>query len=236
MPASVLCNITPVRRIIKIAIRRGIIRQDPFSGYSPERPESIHRYLPREELSKMMSADFSRPRLNFIRDMFVFSCFTGLSFSDLYRLTHRQAVKNEDGTRWLMINRQKTDTPSNVPLPDIPMKIIDKYRETTDGGRVFPMISCGLTNACLKEIARECGIMRRLTFHMARHTFATEICLSQGVPIETTGQMLGHRSLASTQIYAKVTRNKVKNDAEALAGKLKNKYSPVSVNHKKRKS
>ena len=230
MPNTVLCNITPLRRIINIAIKKCIINRDPFSGYSPERPELQHRYLPWEDLSKIMNAPFSRPKLNFTRDMFVFSCFTGLSFSDLYQLTHEQIIKTDDNTMWLMVNRQKTNTPSNVPLLDIPLKIIEKYKGLAKNNKVFPMVSCAHTNAYLKEIARECGIRRRLTFHMSRHTFATEICISHGVSLGITSRMMGHCKPATTLIYAQVTQNKVKNDAKRLAKKLKNKYSFVSVN------
>jgi integrase len=230
MPNTVLCNVTPLRRIINIAIKKSIINRDPFSGYSPERPELQHRYLPWEDLSKMMKTSFSSPKLDFIRDMFVFSCFTGLSFSDLYQLTPEQLVKTDDGTIWLMVNRQKTDTPSNVPLLDIPLKIIEKYMGLAKDNRVFPMVSCALTNSYLKEIARECGIRRRLTFHMARHTFATEICTSHGVSFGTIRRMMGHFKPATTLIYATATHNKVKKDGKRLAKRLKNKYSLVSVN------
>ena len=126
MPRTVLCAIIPLRRIVNIAIKRGMINRDPFSGYSPERSENKPKYLPWEDLTKMMTAIFSKPKLNFIRDMFVFSCFTGLSFSDMYQLTHDRIVKTDDGTKWLMVNRQKTNTSSNVPLLEIPMNIINK--------------------------------------------------------------------------------------------------------------
>ena len=177
-----------------------------------------------------MKHTFSRPKLNFTRDMFVFSCFTGLSFSDMYQLTNEQVVKADDGTMWLMVNRQKTNTPSNVPLLDVPLKIIEKYKGVAKENKVFPMVSCALINGYLKEIARECGIRRRLTFHMARHTFATEICISHGVSLGATRRMMGHSKPATTLIYAATTPNKVKKDAKRLAKRLKNKYSLVSVN------
>jgi integrase len=229
MPNTMLCIMNHLHRIVRIAIKRGLINRDPFSGYSPERPELKHRYLPWEDLSKLMTRTFNRPILNFVRDMFVFSCYTGLSFSDMYHLTNNRIVKTDDGTSWLIINRQKTNTPSNVPLLDIPMRIIETYRGLATDNRVFPMITCSNTNSYLKEIACECGIKRRLTFHMARHTFATEICISQGVPLETTSRMMGHCKLATTQIYAAVTHNKVKNDTKNLAKSINKKYSFISV-------
>ena len=108
------------------------------------------------------------------------------------------------------------------------MKIIDKYKGTARKNRVFPMITCGLTNRYLKEIARQCGIERRLTFHMSRHTFATEICISRGVPLETTSRMMGHSSLTTTQIYARITHNKVIDDTRKFAKIIGKKYSLVS--------
>jgi site-specific recombinase XerD len=230
MPNTVLQSMIHLRKMIRLAIKRGIINRDPFSGYSPERPKAKQRYLPREEFSKMKKAKFKNPSHDFIRDMFVFSCYTGLSFSDLYQLTYEQLVTTDDGATWLMVNRQKTKTPSNVPLMDVPTKIIEKYKGLASNNRVFPMLSNSTTNQYLKIIARQCGINRHLNFHMSRHTFATETTLSQGVPIETVSRMMGHKSLSTTQIYAKVTQNKVDKDTKPLEKRINGKYSLISVN------
>ncbi len=169
MPRTVLYRMVHLRKVTNIAIKKSIINRDPFAGYTPERPKTQQKYLHQEELRKIMAATFDRSCLNFARDMFVFASFTGLSFSDLYHLTNDQITKDSDGTSWLIVDRQKTNTPSNVPLLDIPLNMIDKYKGLATGNKVFPMISGNLTNKYLKEIAKQCGIELKLTFHMARH-------------------------------------------------------------------
>ena len=122
------------------------------------------------------------------------------------------------------ISRHKTDNASKIPLLKIPLQLIEKYRGTASDDKVFPMKSCGLMNGQLKKIAKLCGIDRRLTFHMSRHTFATETCLSQGIPIESVSRMMGHKKLSTTQIYAKVTQNKVNEDMKILSENICGKY------------
>jgi site-specific recombinase XerD len=156
--------------------------------------------------------------------MFLFACYTGLSYIDLYNLTHQQIVQGDDGLVWLNTSRHKTDNESRVPLLDVAQQLIDKYKGAASDDKVFPMKNCGHMNRQLKKIATLCGIKRRLTFHMARHTFATETCLSQGVPIESVSRMMGHKHLSTTQIYAKVTHNKVNEDMEALSKVLRHQY------------
>jgi site-specific recombinase XerD len=224
MPNSVLNTIKSLRTIIKIAIRRGIISHNPFAGYISERPKPIQRYVPSEELEKLISTPIKNPALDATRDMFVFSCFTGLSYIDLYNLTDEHIVKAEDGSLWLNVSRHKTETISKIPLLDVALQIIKKNIETGSGNRLFPMKCNSHMNKQLKAIATLCGIERRLTFHMARHTFATETCISHGVPIETVSRMMGHTNLATTQIYAKVTHNKVDEEMKSLSEKIKNKY------------
>ena len=219
-----LNNLSRFRKMVKIAISRGIISRDPFFGYSPERPKASQRYLPADELEKLMNTPMKKRSQEVVRDMFVFSCFTGLSYIDLFNLTVGQIVKMEDGSLWLNINRQKTGIFAKIPLLGEALKIIEKYRGTASGDRVFPMKSNSAVNQQLKSIAELCGIKRRLHFHAARHTFATETCLSQGVPIETVSRMMGHKKLSTTQIYAKVTHNKIDEDMEALSVKINGKY------------
>ena len=228
MPSTALQNITSLRKMVKIAIKRKIISVDPFFGFSPEPPKACQRYVPVEELKKMMKTDLNSKALEVTRDMFVFSCFTGLSYIDLYHLTNEQIVKADDNSLWLNINRQKTGNVSKVPLLKAPLQLIEKYKGAGSGDRVFPVKSCSLLNGHLKKIAKLCGIERRLTFHMSRHTFATETCLSQHVPIGTVGRMMGHKKLKSTEKYAKVTRNKVNEDMSLLSEKTNGKYVLVS--------
>jgi site-specific recombinase XerD len=223
-PGTMLCILTCLRKMIKIAISRGIISGDPFSGFSPERPKSSQKYIPADDLDKLMKTPMKRRTQEVVRDMFVFSCFTGLAYIDLFNLTIEQIVKTDDGSLWLNINRQKTGIFAKIPLLDEALKIIEKYRGTATGNKVFPMKSNSAVNKQLKSIAKQCGIERNLHSHAARHTFATEVCLSQGVPIETVSRMMGHNKLSTTQIYAKVTHNKVEEDMETLSEKINGKY------------
>jgi integrase len=221
---SVLNEMKRLRKMIRIAIGKGAISRDPFFGYSPERPKAQQRYVPADEMEKLMKTPLKSPALEVTRDMFVFSCFTGLSYIDLYHLTVRQIVKADDGAPWLDVCRQKTGSNSKIPLLDAPLQLIEKYRGKAPGERVFPMKDNSRMNAELKKIAKLCGIERHLTFHMSRHTFATETCISQGVPIETVSRMMGHKKLSTTQIYAKVPHGKVNEDMKLLSKKISNKY------------
>jgi site-specific recombinase XerD len=223
-PGTVVHKMNGLKKIVRIAIDRGHINQDPFWGYSAERPQKCPKFVPMEELEKLMNMPMITPAVNFTRDMFVFSCFTGLAFIDLFHLTNRQIVKDDDDTVWLNVTRQKTGSISRIPLLDVPLQLIEKYRGTGSGDRVFPMKTATIMNLQLKKIAKHCGIERRLTFHMSRHTFATETCISQGVPIETVSKMMGHRDLSTTQIYADVIPSKVEEDMNALSDIIDEKY------------
>ena len=228
MSNTVLQKMTYLRKIVRIAIRRRIINCDPFVGYTAERPKTCQRYVPFDELKKIMKTSLNSSALRVTRDMFVFSCYTGLSYIDLYNLTNHQIVKTDDGSLWLNISRQKTDSESKIPLLNVALKLIEKYRGMGSGDKVFPMKSCCHMNEQLKKIAEQCGIERHLTFHMARHTFATEICLSQDVPFGTVNRLMGHKDWGTTQIYAKVTHNKVNEEMRTLSELLRNEYQLVS--------
>jgi integrase len=227
-PYTVVVKMTYLRKMVKIAIGRGIIHYDPFAGYSPKRTKGSQKFVPADELKKLMKTSLKNKSLSVTRDMFLFACYTGLSYIDLYNLTNCRIVKGDDGLVWLNTSRHKTDNESRIPLLDSALQLIEKYKGTTSGDKVFPMKGCGLMNLQLKKIATLCGIKRRLTFHMARHTFATETCLSQGVSIESVSRMMGHKNLSTTQIYAKVTHNKVNEDMEALSKVLRGQYTLAS--------
>jgi integrase len=210
--------------MIKLAIHEGIISRDPFDGYTPERPKAEQKYLTRAELHKIMTTPLDHPNRYLTRDMFLFSCFTGLAFRDMCNLTQKNLVRADDGVLWITTSRQKTGTPCQIPLLELPLQIIEKYKGLTKDGKLLLMLSCGRLNINLKKIAKLCGIDKRLIFHMGRHTYASEITLSQGVPIESVSRMLGHRDLRSTQIYAKITNDKINEDMKALETRMKNKY------------
>lgn len=166
---------------------------------------------------------FPIARLDMVRDMFVFCCYTGLSYVDMINLTPAHIIACSDGERWIRTCREKTLIPVNVPLLPPALKILDKYADnirSLSDGRVFPTVSNQKVNSYLKEIADLCGITKKVTFHIARHTFATTVTLSNGVPIETVSKILGHTKITTTQIYARVVERKLKEDMEALKTKM----------------
>ena len=152
--------------------------------------------------------------------MIVFYLFTGLAYSDVKNLTTNNLQTFFDGNLWIITRRKKTNTESNIRLLDVPQKIIEKYKGMTRDGRVFPMPSNTTCNKILKEIGSQCGFKTRLSTHTSRHTNATTVLLSNGVPIETVSRLLGHTNIKTTQIYAKITNQKISQDMETLSHKL----------------
>ena len=148
----------------------------------------------------------------------MFSCFTGLAYIDVANLTADNII-TMDGKQWIVTARKKTDTLSHILLLDIPKMIIEKYAGCAKNGRLIPILSNQRMNSYLKEIADVCGINKNLTFHMARHTFAT-MMLTKGVPVESVSKMLGHSSITTTQLYARITNKKIENDMLTVSKKL----------------
>ena len=177
-------------------------------------------YLTREELTAFLKAKLSSEPLEKVRDVFVFSCFTGLVYEDLKKLRAEQLMTLPSGSHYLRIYVPMTRFPRTIPLLDIPYKIIEKYKGYTRDNRIFPVPSNTSCNNILKKIAKQCGIKTRLTYHLARHTFGTLLTISQGVPIETVSRMMGHTNIKTTQIYAKITKEKISQDMEILSHKL----------------
>jgi integrase len=180
--------------------------------------------LTQAELDRIKNKEFPTDRLNFVRDIFLFSCYTGLAYADAQKLKRTEIAPGIDGSLWIFTNRQKTDTSSRIPLLPPALAIVEKYKDypaCSNMGLVLPVLSNQKMNAYLKEIADCCGITKNLTFHIARHTFATTVTLSNGVPLESVSKMLGHRNLKTTQHYAKVLDRKLSEDM----GKLRSKYT-----------
>ena len=165
----------------------------------------------------MLNKPASCVRLEKVRDAFIFSCFTGLAFTDINTLTKDQIYVSENDEYWIITKRNKTNVKAQILLTDIPVKLLHKYNYTQATGKIFPIVTNQKVNAYLKEIADICGINKTLTFHVARHTFATTVTLERGVPIETVQMMLGHSDIKTTQIYARITKNKIKTDMEKIA-------------------
>lgn len=221
---SVLQHIVFLRKIIKRAMNKGIITRNPFFGYVPDQPVSKHKWLSSEEIEKIMTTPIDKPSVDFVRDMFVFGVFTGLSYSDIKNLRQEQILTDSSGNQWISLKRQKTGSESIVPLLDIPKEIIRKYAGTGEDGKVFKMLCMNVVCRYTKEIGKLCKLDKKLTFHMSRHSFATSVCLSGGVPIETLSQMMGHRNIRTTQIYAEITGVKIEEDMQQLSEKIKDDY------------
>lgn len=168
-PNTILGIIRHLRKMIKLATGEGIITRDPFDGYSPERPKAEQKYLTREELNKIMVTPLDHPCRYLTRDMFLFSVFTGLAYRDICNLTAKNIVRASDGVLWIETTRQKTGTPCEIPLMEIPLQILNKYKGLAPDGKLLPMQSCGRLNKNLKVVARLCGLKRKLIFHTARH-------------------------------------------------------------------
>jgi len=221
---STLKYIKNFKKIVIIALSNGWIDKDPFVNYKVRTKTVEREFLTKEEIQLMLYKKFHAARLEQVRDIFVFCCYTGLSYSDVKRLTKDNLVKGIDGEMWIKTNRVKTNTPSNIPLLPTALMILDNYKdhfEVINRGVLLPVLSNQKSNAYLKEIADLCGINKNLTTHLARHTFATTITLSNGVSIESVSKMLGHKSLRTTQHYAKILDTKVSDDMAVLKSKLK---------------
>ncbi|MEM6261117.1 MAG: site-specific integrase [Bacteroidota bacterium] len=214
------------KKIVLLAIENGWLEKDPFTGYKGRLRTVDRGFLEPEELEAIRSKHFHTPRLSVVRDIFLFACYTGLAYSDVSKLKEDDLVLAVDGQRWIHLNRTKTDTKSYIPLLPQAQELIEKYRnhpESQIKGTIFPIRTNQKMNAYLKEIADLCGITKRLTFHIARHTFATTVTLSNGVPIESVSAMLGHKDIKTTQHYAKIVQRKVGDDMKALQEKLSGK-------------
>jgi site-specific recombinase XerD len=211
------------KKIVLICLKNGWIIKDPFLGYKLTTQEVQRAMLIERELKQITSKQFYTDRLNYVRDIFVFSCYTGLAYADVKKLKRSEILVGIDGERWIFTRRQKTDTPTRIPLLPVASALIDKYQDNPQclvNDRVLPVLSNQKMNAYLKEIADICGINKNLTFHIARHTFATTVTLSNGVPIETVSKMLGHTNLRTTQHYAKILDTKISEDMKNLRLKL----------------
>jgi site-specific recombinase XerD len=212
-------------KIIKICLANHWIERNPFANYKSKVKEVERIYLTENEIQEIINKDFGTDRLSLVRDIFLFSCFTGLAYIDVKNLTKSHISYGIDGEKWIFTHRQKTESASKIPILPVTQIIIEKYEnhpQSINEDRLLPILSNQKMNAYLKEIASVCKINKELTFHIARHTFATTITLTNGVPIESVSKMLGHKNLRTTQHYAKVLDKKVSEDMKILKDKFSN--------------
>ena len=212
-----------LRKIFNLCIAHRWIAENPFAFYKSKAKPRQKEFLTQFELESIEQKIFNMPRLSHVRDIFVFCCYTGLSYADVKKLTPRDIARGVDGKLWVLTSREKTETTSNIPLLPKALEIIEQYRNypaSAVKGAVLPVLSNQKMNSYLKEIADLCEIAKDLTFHMARHTFATTITLANNVPIETVSKMLGHTDIKTTQHYAKLLDTRVGSDMEKLQERL----------------
>ena len=210
-------------KIIKLCLANDWLEKNPFANYKSKVKEVERVYLSEGEIQNIINKDFKTERLSLVRDIFLFSCFTGLAYIDVKNLTKSHISIGIDGDKWIFTHRQKTESASKIPVLPVTQMIIDKYvdhPQAINEEKLLPILSNQKMNAYLKEIAAVCEIEKELTFHIARHTFATTVTLTNGVPIESVSKMLGHKNLRTTQHYAKVLDKKVSEDMKILRDKF----------------
>ncbi|NYJ28686.1 site-specific integrase [Allomuricauda sp. ARW1Y1] len=215
---GVMKHLERFKKILNLAIKMEWMEKNPFDQIQFRYLKFDRQFLDEEELHRLEGTVLTNQRLERIRDCFVFSCYTGLSYVDVKDLNKANIIKGFDGNRWISTKREKTDVAVKVPLIPQAWAILEKYWDEKDspGEGLLPICSNQKTNAYLKEIARACGIDKYLTFHVARHTFATTVMLNNNVPIETVSKLLGHSKLSTTQIYARVVDKKISMDMSKL--------------------
>ena len=204
------------RRVVRAALAGNHLEKDPFILYKTKTVRTEVVFLSPEELAKLEEHKFTQPRLKLIKDLFVFSCYTGLPYRELMNLKQSNIVKGFDGNLWIKMKREKTSKELSIPLLPKALEILEQY---SNDGLVFPRISNQKYNSYLKEIADLVGIVKRLTTHMARRTFASTVLLYNDVPMEIVSELLGHSSMKITQdSYGKVVQKKISLEMRRLKG------------------
>nr|WP_299382978.1 site-specific integrase [Allomuricauda sp.] len=216
-------HIQRLRKMITLAYNMEWIPRDPFINFKMKIEKKEREFLSKEELQRIEELTSPIERLVAVKDLFIFSCYTGMSYVDIMKLTREDIVVGIDGNRWIMTKRKKTGVPIKIPLLQAAESLLNKYenhQRTRVTGYLMPYMSNQKLNSYLKEIANLCRVSKNLTFHMARHTFATTVTLSNGVPIETVSKLLGHTKIATTQIYARVIEEKISEDMQNLSKQI----------------
>jgi len=212
-----------MKKVLNVSIAMGYISRNPYESFKMTKKDTNRDFLTLHEVNRIKEKKISILRLEIVRDIFVFACYTGLSYSDIAKLNNSHFQKGDDNNFWIIVDRTKTESRCRIPLLSEALEILKKYenhRLLSASNRLLPVSSNQKMNAYLKELADICDIQKNLTMHVARHTFATSVTLSNGVPIEPVSKMLGHTSLKTTQIYARIIDSKISNDMSQLQKKL----------------
>jgi len=223
LPGSIITPVKKLKLMSYTAFRNGWITSDPFAGYRYRVEYRDRRFLSESELRAVMNAQLPNYKTAIVRDIFVFCCFTGLSYADVKKLTHDDIHTDERGDMWII--DQKTGTQFRVKLLPVAKELAERYsRLKLPENKIFPVKDRDSMNMSLRHVAHHAGLSFSPTMHEARHTFSTTVTLSQGVPLETVSKMLGHKHITTTQIYAKITNDKIGRDMDALREKLSDKF------------
>lgn len=217
-----------LKHVLMLARSKGFLAKDLFANYKLHSEFVARNYLSMQEINKLMRYESDDATLQLVRDAFLFSCFTGLSFIDIQELTP-QNIQQMNKQLWISTTRRKTGSEVNVRLFAVPYNILQKYMPASRNERIFKLPSNGWCNICLEKIVTASGITKQVTFHAARHTFATTITLSQGVAIETISKLLGHKNIRTTQIYATITHSHLDGEMERLSKRINSLCHPAGA-------
>lgn len=224
---SIWTNCMWLKGVVMRAHFNGLIPRNPFAQFHISPNIKEREYLTEEELKTLMTHEFVDAKLSYIRDIFVFASFTALSFVDVKELTTDDIVE-VNGEKWILSKRHKTKIPFQVKLLDIPLQIIKRYEEFQTDKSVFPNLNYWSICKPLKKMIKECGITKDISFHCARHGFAT-LALSKGMPIESVSRVLGHTNIVTTQLYAKITTQKIDHDLTMFGDKLNQSFGNTTM-------
>lgn len=213
-----------LKHILRLARVEGYLDKDLFADYKLHHQTVVREYLTADEIARVMALQLACPTLLRVRDAFLFSCFTGLSYVDLRNLRPTD-IQEQNGRRWISITRQKTGAEVQVQLFDTSQAILDRQRVRADDGFFFPLPGNGWCNRCLRRIMLCAGIDRRVTLHSARHTFAMTVLMDEGIGLEVVSKLLGHRNIKTTQLYASVTRRRMEGELERLSERIGVRYA-----------
>lgn len=228
-PNTALTYHKHLKKTFNTGIAMNLISNNPYSSFKVSRTETHRDYLTTQELEQIRNKAFSTLRMVIIRDIFIFACYTGLGYAELKNLSSTHIHLGNDGGKWIIIGRTKTDIRCRVPLLPHAIETLQKYQNfpiSQNRGKLLPVHSNQKMNEYLKELASICGISKNLSMHVARHTFATTITLSNGVSIESVSKMLGHISIKTTQIYARIVDAKISEDMAMLKTRLEKNINP----------
>ena len=216
-----------LKGVVMKAHYNGLIPRNPFAQFHISPNVKEREYLTEDELKAVMTHEFIDSKLAYIRDIFVFASFTALSFVDIQELTYDDIVE-VNGEKWILSKRHKTKVPYQVKLLDIPLQIIERYKSQQENNLVFPNLNYWSVCKPLKKMIKECGITKSISFHCSRHGFAT-LALSKGMPIESVSRVLGHTNIVTTQLYAKITIQKIDDDLTKFGNKLNQSFNNISM-------